>query len=158
MLQPGDERYLDGDGKPRHPIGIMLVLLFLLRGYAAWTVSLTFSDDRSKLLGFFYNNTEQFFLTLLAGVPALAVLILTFFMKPDCQPWVLSGWRKVPVMLWLGWILDGIVLLGLISSRWPEFASAKAIMVMIWCWAGWYLYNSRHWRRYQQLMVSYCSS
>lgn len=156
LLKPGDERYLDGDGIPRQPLGLLLVLLFLLRGYAAWIVSLTFSDDRSKLLGFFYNTPEQFGLALLVGLPALVVLALSVMMRPKCAGWLLSCWRQVQVLLIVAWLLDGVLLISLVAQNWPGFAPQKATLILAWCWVIWYLLKSRHWRRFRILFENHC--
>jgi len=155
-LKPGDERYLDGDGVPRQPLGLLLVLLFLLRGYAAWIVSLTFSDDRSKLLGFFYTTAEQFGLALIVGLPALLVLLLSVMMRPNCADWLLRCWQRVQLLLVSAWVLDGVLLFTLVSQNWPGFAPQKAALIFVWCWVIWYLLKSRHWRRFRILFASYC--
>lgn len=157
ILQPGDERYLDGDGKPSVPLGLLLILLILLRGYAAWIVSMTFADDRSKLLGFFYTNVEQFALALLVGLPAILVLVLTFLLRPGCSELVLACWRKMGWLLWLAWLADGVLLASLVVANWPTFSPIKAGLIMLWCWTGWYLFKSRHLQRYRVLLADYCS-
>lgn len=83
QLQLGDERYLTADGQLRTPLALIFVLALFLRGYLAWIISLTFSEDRSRLLQFFYSNTEQFVLTLSVGLPALAVVVMLTQIKAD---------------------------------------------------------------------------
>ncbi|MDX1705186.1 DUF2919 family protein [Pseudidiomarina sp.] len=152
MLKAGDERYLTGDGQLRTPLALIFLLLFFLRGYLAWIISLTFSEDRTRLLQFFYTSTEQFGLTLLVGLPALFTLVLLTQIKAEIPGWVRAGARIAPLALWLSWVIDGMLLLSLISARWPEFSVVKAFLVFGWLIALWILLFSRHLRRFWELL------
>ena len=47
-------RYLDKEGRASFPLSLLLVLLFEMRGYVAAIISLTFAEDRTRLLKLFY--------------------------------------------------------------------------------------------------------
>ncbi|EKE79895.1 DUF2919 family protein [Idiomarina xiamenensis] len=153
MLRQGDEYYIDGEGRLRLPLGILLLFAFFLRGYLAWIISLTFGDDRSLLLGYFYQSREQFVLTLLVGLPTMYVLILTCLQH---KPWLLQRswlWRFAGPALWLSWLVDGCLLASVVHAHWPQFSYTKAALIAIWCWAPWFLAKSRHWRRYREILA-----
>ena len=151
MLQPGDERYVTPDGVVKTPSSLLFLLLFFLRGYAAWIISLTFIEDRTRLLKFFYTSTEQFGLALLVGAPALFVLILLTQVKADIPAWVSTSFRALPLLLWSSWFIDGVLLLSLISQLWPTFSLVKAFLLFGWLIAGWVLLFSRHLKRFTAL-------
>ncbi|RUO79551.1 DUF2919 family protein [Pseudidiomarina taiwanensis] len=154
MLEQGDERYLTTDGKVKTPKSLSFILVFLLRGYLAWIVSLTFSQDRSRLLQFFYASTEQFALTLVVGLPALIVWAwsLRLQSKAELAGWWLRAPRAAPLLLWTALILDGWLLLSIVSSHWPSFSMIKAGLIFAWCCSVWLLLHSRHLKRYWVLL------
>ncbi|MGQ4276103.1 DUF2919 family protein [Pseudidiomarina sp. E22-M8] len=154
QLRLGDERYLTADGQLRTPLALLFVLALFLRGYLAWIISLTFSEDRSRLLQFFYSNTEQFVLTLSVGLPALAVVVMLTQMKAEMPGWVTRFARIAPWLLWLSWIADGVLLISLVAANWPHFAFVKALIIFSWLIAFWLLLYSRHLKRFFQLLAS----
>ncbi|MFC0444616.1 DUF2919 family protein [Pseudidiomarina halophila] len=154
QLQLGDERYITADGQLRTPLALMFVLALFLRGYLAWIISLTFSEDRSRLLQFFYSNTEQFVLTLSVGLPALAVVVMLTQIKADMPAWVPRFARIAPVLLWLSWLADGVLLFSLVAANWPHFAFVKALIIFAWLIAFWLLLYSRHLKRFFELLAS----
>ncbi|RUO58603.1 DUF2919 family protein [Pseudidiomarina insulisalsae] len=154
QLQLGDERYLTNDGQLKTPLALIFLLALFLRGYIAWIISLTFSEDRSRLLQFFYANTEQFALTLSVGVPALAVLIMLTQIKAKMPAWVPKFARIAPALLWLSWVADGVLLASLVAANWPHFAFVKALIIFAWLIAFWLLLYSRHLKRFFQLLAT----
>lgn len=154
QLQLGDEKYVTLDGVLKTPSSLLFILLFFMRGYVAWVISLTFVEDRTRLLKFFYTNTEQFGLALMVGAPALLILVLLTQVKVDTAPWVSSSFRAMPLLLWCSWIIDGVLLLSLISHLWPTFSLVKAALLFGWFMAGWMLLFSRHLKRFSALIVT----
>lgn len=152
QLQPGDERYVTLDGVLKTPSSLLFIVFFFMRGYLAWIISLTFVDDRTRLLKFFYTNTEQFGLALLVGAPAVFVLVLLTQIKAEIAPWVQTSFRTMSLLLWCSWIIDGVLLLSLISNLWPTFSFVKALLLFGWFMAGWMLLFSRHLRRFTALV------
>ncbi len=152
QLQAGDERFLTPEGKLKTPLSLVFLMLLFMRGYAAWLVSLSFFEDRSLLLQFFYTNTEQFGLSLLVGTPALLIFILVTQVKTEIAPWVARSFALVPILLWISWAVDGVLLLSLISARWPEFSLVKAGLLFAWLIGFWLLLFSRHLKRYVEMV------
>lgn len=154
QLQPGDEAYVTPDGSLKTPASLVFILLFLMRGYAAWIVSLTFASDRGRLLQFFYTTTEQFGIALLVGLPALFAMILISQVKQTVPAWVKQGMRWLPFLLWLSWLADGWLILTLISQIWPTFSVLKGGLLFGWLSVAWMLLFSRHLTRYRQLVIT----
>jgi hypothetical protein len=152
QLQPGDEQYVTLDGALKTPLSLVFMMLFFMRGYAAWIISLTFVDDRARLLKFFYTTSEQFGLALLVGLPALVVFILVTQVKTDIAPWVSASFKALPLLLWCSWVVDGVLIVSLISQLWPTFSFVKALLLFGWLMAGWMLLFSRHLRRFISLV------
>ncbi|MBY6063292.1 DUF2919 family protein [Pseudidiomarina sediminum] len=153
QLQPGDERYLTAEGVVRTPLALFFILLLFLRGYAAWVISLTFVEDRSRMLQFFYANTEQFVLALAVGAPALLVLVMLTQIREEIPSWVARVAKVAPLMLWLSWLADGVLLGSIIASNWPHFAFVKALLLFSWLVVLWLLLYSRHLKRFFQLVA-----
>ncbi|MDN7123482.1 DUF2919 family protein [Pseudidiomarina terrestris] len=154
QLQRGDEHYLTADGQLRTPLALIFVLGLFLRGYLAWIISLTFSEDRSRLLQFFYSNTEQFVLTLSVGLPALAVVVMLTQVKAEMPAWVPKFARIAPALLWLSWLADGVLIGSLVIANWPHFAFVKAFIIFAWLIALWLLLYSRHLKRFFELVAA----
>ncbi|RUO49673.1 DUF2919 family protein [Pseudidiomarina donghaiensis] len=154
QLQPGDEQYVTLDGALKTPLSLLFMVVFFTRGYLAWIISLTFVEDRARLLKFFYTTTEQFGLALLVGAPALMVFVLITQVKTEIAPWVSASFKVLPLLLWFSWIVDGVLLLSLISQLWPTFSFVKAVLLFGWLMVGWMLLFSRHLRRFISLVVN----
>lgn len=154
MLQPGDERYVTADGKLKTPFSFILLTLFFLRGYAAWLISLTFSEDRGRLLQFFYANIEQFVLALGVGLPALIVLFMVLRIQAKTAPpvWLVKSLAVAPGLLFCAWVLDGLLLGSLVASHWPSFSVVKASLLFIWFMSLWLLLFSRQLKAFWRLL------
>ena len=154
MLKPGDERYISPEGKLQTPLALWLLILLFMRGYAAWIISLTFMQDRSRLLQFFYTSSEQFTLSLMIGLPALVILLMMSQLAETIPRWVVRLATLAPKLLWLAWLLDGWLLLSLIAARFPEFSVVKGLLLFAWLIALWLLLFSRSLRRFWQLLAA----
>ncbi len=153
MLQRGDERYFSPEGKLLTPVALWLLILLFMRGYAAWIISLTFMEDRSRLLQFFYTSTEQFSLALIIGLPALFIVVMMSQIGDEIPRWVVRVAPLAPNLLWLAWLLDGWLLISLIAARFPEFSVVKGVLLFAWLIALWLLLFSRSLRRFWQLLA-----
>jgi len=153
QLKPGDERYVTLDGVLKTPLSLLFIVLFFMRGYAAWIISLTFIEDPNRLLKFFYTSTEQFGLALSVGAQALYIMLLLTQIKADMAGWVRQSFRVMPILLWFSWVVDGALLLSLVSNVWPAFSVVKALLLFGWFMTGWMLLFSRHLKRFRELSV-----
>jgi len=145
---------LDKEGRASIPLSLLLVLLFQMRGYVAAIISLTFAEDRTRLLKLFYTSSEQFGLMLLIGLPALLVLLATTFAGEDERNWANALMRFAQPLLLLSLVVDAVLLFWLFIEQQGAFSFGRAGIVFGWFICCWYLINSRHWRFYRQHLAS----
>lgn len=147
-------RYLDKEGRAAVPLMLMLVLLFEVRGYVAGIISLTFNEDRTRLLKLFYTTTEQFGLMLVVGLPALLVLLATAFAGEDKRNWANAFMRFAQPVLCVSLVADAVLIGWLFVEQHGAFSFGRASIVFGWFVCVWYLMNSRHWRFYRQHLAN----
>ena len=141
-------RYLDKEGRASVPLALLLAIFYQMRGYLAGVVSLTFAEDRTRLLDIFYSNGEQFGLMLLVGLPSLMVLLASTFAAEDDRNWGNRVMASAQPLLLLSLCLDAILIGWLFIEHQGHFSFGRAAIVMGWFITGWYLLKSRHWRFY----------
>jgi len=73
--------------------GIYLLLLFVLRGYIVWLISVTNMQDRVSTIQMIYPQTSMFYLSLLSGVIGFFMLLIIALRKPEAPQWVKICWR-----------------------------------------------------------------
>lgn len=76
-----------------------LVLLFVLRGYLVWLMSVTNMRDRVGLMQWLYPEMNLFFLSLFSGAIGLFVLLVISLRRPDAYPWVQKIWPYCRALL-----------------------------------------------------------
>ncbi|MBU2871496.1 DUF2919 family protein [Colwellia sp. E2M01] len=86
-----------------------LVLLFVLRGYIIWLMSVTNMQDRVATMQWVYPETRLFFLSLLSGALGLLVLLIISLRRPNAPNWVVTLWPNTRVLLVMALIFDFIV-------------------------------------------------
>lgn len=147
-------RYLDKEGRASFPFSLLLVILFQMRGYVAGIISITFAEDRTRLLKLFYTNTEQFGVMLLVGLPALLALLATAFAAEDDRNWANRVMRFAQSLLMLSLVVDAILIGWLFLNSYGAFSFGRAGIVFGWFICFWYLINSRRWRFYREHLAS----
>ncbi len=70
-----------------------LVLLFVLRGYIIWLMSVTNMRDRVGIIQWLYPDTSLFYLSLISGAVGLFVVLIISLRRPDAALWVKNSWR-----------------------------------------------------------------
>ncbi|PYE32082.1 hypothetical protein DFP83_10793 [Idiomarina fontislapidosi] len=143
-------RYLDKEGRASTPLFFICVTFFLCRGYLAGIVSLTFNEDRTRLLSLFYKSSEQFGLMLVVGLPALCVLLATSFAKEDGYNWANQLMRVSQPLMFASLALDAILIASLLLHEHGSFSWGKASIILIWFISVWYVSKSRQWRFYRR--------
>jgi hypothetical protein len=83
-----------------------LVLLFVLRGYLVWLMSVTNMKDRVATMQWIYPETNLFFLSLISGVLGLFVVVIISLRRPDSANWVKVIWPYSRSMLVVALIFD----------------------------------------------------
>lgn len=70
-----------------------LVLLFVLRGYLVWLMSVTNMRDKIGIISWIYPETSLFYLSLLSGLVGLFVVLIISLRRPEAPSWVEVSWR-----------------------------------------------------------------
>lgn len=76
-----------------------LTLLFILRGYIVWLMSVTNMRDRVSIIEWIYPQTSLFYLSLISGAVGLFVLLIISLRRPDAPYWVQVCWRYCRVIM-----------------------------------------------------------
>jgi len=85
------------------------VLLFVLRGYLVWLMSVTNMKDRVATMEWIYPETSLFFLSLISGVLGLFVVALISLRRPDAASWIKALWPYSRMLLILALIFDLVI-------------------------------------------------
>lgn len=87
-------------------LSIYLVLLFVLRGYIVWIMSVTNMRDRVAIIQFIYPDTSLFLLSLLSGALGLIVVVLLSFRRPNAASWVQKSWPYCRLIMVTALVFD----------------------------------------------------
>ena len=129
----------DFDGKLKIPVGFYLVLLYLLRGYVLWVISLTYRDDPTLILSLIYNDSRLFFYSLLIGVPAAASFVLFSLKSQKQKPWFIKCWKGQRWLLAISLILDlaaqiFVFIRGVNTAHWSQMILLILGVYLLWYW------------------------
>ena len=129
----------DFDGKVKIPLGYYFVLLYLLRAYALWVVSLTYRDDPTLILSLIYNDNRSFFYSLIVGIPAILTFSLFSLKSQREKTWFVALWSKQHIILACALALDVIgqfvSLLKFTSTpHWSQMALLLSGCYLLWYW------------------------
>lgn len=83
-----------------------LALLFILRGYIVWLLSVTNMRDRVSIIQWVYPETSLFYLSLLSGAVGLFILLIISLRRPDAYLWVRLSWQYSRVCIVLALFFD----------------------------------------------------
>jgi len=86
-----------------------LVLLFVLRGYVVWLMSVTNMKDRVATMQWIYPETSLFFLSLISGTIGLFVVLLLSLRRPDAANWIKTLWPYSRMLLVVALVFDIII-------------------------------------------------
>lgn len=83
-----------------------LVLLFVLRGYLVWLMSVTNMKDRVATMQWIYPETNLFLLSLISGAVGLFVLMIISLRRPNAANWITNIWPYSRVLLIAALLFD----------------------------------------------------
>lgn len=118
---------------------IYLVLLFVLRGYLVWLMSVTNMQDRVGIIQWLYPQTALFYLSLISGTVGLFVVLVISLRRPDAKRWVRVSWSYCRALLIFALAFDFIVsLLGffywqLLSVSWLVMQGSVIAVLICFC-------------------------
>ncbi|GLX80080.1 hypothetical protein tinsulaeT_34200 [Thalassotalea insulae] len=116
--------------------GIYLLLIFVLRGYFVWLMSVTNMKDRVSIIQWVYPDPTLFYLSLISGAVGLYVVAVLSLRRPDARTWVRRSWQKLRVILLAALAFDFVVnLLGFIylSQVALWWVVVNAIIGLLFC-------------------------
>ena len=79
--------------------GIYFILLFVLRAYIIWIMSVTNMRDNVGFIQWVYPQTALFYLNLASGVIGLFVVLILSLRRPKAPTWVRTCWQKCKTLL-----------------------------------------------------------
>lgn len=86
-----------------------LALIYLLRAYLAWLMSVTNMQDREGVLQILYPEPHLFYLNLFSGALGLFLLVVLSLRRPNPPSWVSWAWPKSRVLLLIALSFDLMV-------------------------------------------------
>ncbi len=123
--------------------GIYLLLIFVLRGYLVWLMSVTNFKDRVSIIQWIYPEPKLFYLSLLSGAVGLYLVLVLSLRRPNASAWVRMSWQKLRVILLVALLFDfsvnlvGYLYLAQVSLWWLVVNAVIAIGL------GLFLFNSK---------------
>lgn len=88
---------------------IYIILLFVLRAYFVWIMSVTNMRDHVGIIQWIYPQTALFYLNLVSGVIGLFVVLILSLRRPKAQPWVRRCWQKCRILLMVALAFDLLI-------------------------------------------------
>ena len=138
----------DFDGKVKIPLGFYLVMLYLLRGYVTWVISLTYREDTSLLLSMAYSESHFFYLSMIVGLPAVIVQTLFALKKQVEKPWFKRFWVKSYWLLTIALFADLIIQLQQIINASGLVHGFNILMLVVGVYLTWYWISSNKIKRF----------
>ncbi|NQY65046.1 MAG: DUF2919 domain-containing protein [Alteromonadaceae bacterium] len=115
--------------------GFYLLLLFVLRGYIVWIMSLTNRKDSTAIMEFFFPDPSLFYLSLSSGVLGLFVVLIMSLRRPDAANWVKVCWRYCRAILMLTLVsIVGCFYWDLLSMNWILSQTLIVSLFVIFCY------------------------
>jgi len=116
---------------------IYIALMYLLKAYLVWIVTVTNMQDRASIIQFFYPDKWVFFVNLASGaIGILAVIVLTL-RRPDAANWVKWLWHRYSLLIVFALIFDftvnvvAVLLWGIGHFQWVLATSIIAVLITI---------------------------
>ena len=88
---------------------IYLILIFVLRGYLVWLMSVSNLRDKVGVIQWIYPEPSLFYLSLLSGSLGLFVLLILCLRKPEASDWVQHSWQYIRGILLTALVFDLMV-------------------------------------------------
>ncbi|MBL0711531.1 MAG: DUF2919 domain-containing protein [Colwellia sp.] len=117
-----------------------LALVFILRGYIVWLMSVTNMRDRVSIIQWVYPDTSLFYLSLLSGAIGLYILLVISLRRPDARSWIQVSWQYTRVIIMLALLFDllthlvGYLYWQLSSTSWLITQAIITIVLIFMCY------------------------
>ena len=119
-----------------------LVLLFILRGYIVWLMSVTNMRDRVSIISWIYPETSLFYLSLFSGAIGLFVVLIISLRRPEAAYWVQCSWQHCRSILTIALLFDllthvvGYFYWQLFSLEWIIIQTIISIALISLCYTS----------------------
>lgn len=119
-----------------------LILLFILRGYLVWIMSVTNMRDRVSFIAWIYPDTRLFYLSLLSGAIGLFVVLTISLRRPEAPSWVKYTWRHCRAILMAALLFDLLThaiayfYWHLFSLQWIIIQVIVTIILIVLCYSS----------------------
>ncbi len=122
--------------------GIYLMVLFSLRGYLVWLMSVTNMKDRIGIMQWIYPQTNLFYLSLFSGLLGLFVVVIISLRRPKAASWVKSSWQNLRLFLVSALLFD--LTISLVAHYFWQMLSVSWLVsqVLIVTALIWYCFSS----------------
>ncbi len=89
--------------------GVYLLLIYVLRAYIVWLMSVTNFKDRVATIAWVYPETSLFYLSLFSGALGVFFVFVLSLRRPDAASWVKYCWQHSREILACALIFDWLV-------------------------------------------------
>ena len=116
------------------------VLLFVLRGYLVWLMSVTNMRDRVSIISWVYPETSLFYLSLISGSVGLFVVLIISLRRPSAANWIRVSWQHSRKILIVALLFDllthgiGFFYWQLISIQWLIMQAILTTSLIFLCY------------------------
>lgn len=117
-----------------------LVLLFVLRGYLVWLLSVTNMRDRISIISWIYPETSLFYLSLISGSVGLFIVLIISLRRPEAANWIQISWQHSRKILIAALLFDllthgiGFFYWQLISAEWLAMQAIFTMTLIFLCY------------------------
>lgn len=122
---------------------IYLILIFVLRGYVVWLMSVSNMRDKVGVIQWFYPEPSLFYLSLISGVGGIFTLILLSLRRPSAASWIKNSWRYIREIIVFSLVFD--LLINLVGYFYWQLESIAllATNIFVIILACYVLYNNK---------------
>lgn len=122
--------------------GIYLILIFVLRGYIIWLMSVTNMQDRVSIIQWVYPEPKLFYLSLLSGLGGVLTVFLLSLRRPGANKVIKILCAQLRNILLIALFFDFII--NIVAYYFWQMQSQQWLIInsVIIFMAGIYLYTS----------------
>ncbi len=109
--------------------GIYFILIFVLRAYLVWLMSVTNMKDRVAMIQWVFPQKSLFYISLFSGLIGLFVLLVITLRRPDAALWVKKCWRHSKILLTVALLFDLAV--SIIAFLYGQYFSLNILLLQV---------------------------
>ncbi|WP_286235499.1 DUF2919 family protein [Thalassotalea sediminis] len=107
--------------------GIYLILLFVLRGYLVWLMSVTNMQDRVGIIQWVYPDPKLFYLSLASGLGGIFSVFLLSMRRPGANEVIKTLCGQIRTILMIALLFDWLV--NLIAYYYWQLQSVQWLII-----------------------------